>query len=161
MIVSDGSPIVTSADARAVADAAQEAVLAEIHPLPGGGSLSLEPTRALVAVDVDLGAGAGATVKRAARAANLAAIGEAARLLRLKGLAGLVVIDLVGRGHDGAAMLAAARPAFMPDQPGVAIAPLGRFGTLELTLPRRETPPIERSHWKQTGEGVSDPLPWT
>ncbi len=124
--------------ARHRADAAQEAVLETLYSLPGGGRLAIEPTRALTAIDVDLGDRPGADSKRAARAANLAALGEAARLLRLKGLGGLIAIDLVGRGHDGAALLAAARNAFSPDNPGVAIAPLSRFGVIELTIPRRE-----------------------
>jgi hypothetical protein len=54
------------------------------------------------------------------------------------------VIDLVGRGHDGAALLAAAREAFAPDNPGVAIGPVGRFGTMELSIPRRVRPVAER-----------------
>jgi Ribonuclease G/E len=55
-----------------------------------------------------------------------------------------VVIDLVGRGHDGNALLAAARAAFGPDNPGVSIGPVGRFGTMELSLPRRTRPLAER-----------------
>ena len=74
----------------------------------------------------------------------MAALGLAARLLRLKGLGGIVVIDLVGRGHDGNALMAAARTAFAPDNPGVAIGPVGRFGTMELALPRRIQPIVER-----------------
>src|SRR5205823_3914164 len=82
-----------------------------LHPLPGGGALAVEPTRALTAIDVDLGDRKGADAKRLTRAANLAAIELAARLLRLKSLGGIVVIDLVGRGHDAKALLAAARLA--------------------------------------------------
>ena len=124
--------------ARHRAEVAQEAVLETLYPLPGGGRIAVEPTRALTAIDVDLGDRPGVDSKRAARAANLAALSEAARLLRLKGLGGLIAIDLVGRGHDGAALLAAARNAFSADNPGVAIAPLSRFGVIELTIPRRE-----------------------
>ena len=127
-----------------MADAAEDEALQTIHALPGGGTLAIEPTRALTAVDVDLGERKGADGKRAARQANLAALSEAARLLRLKGLGGLVVVDLVGRGHDGAALLAAARHAFGPDNPGVAIGPVGRFGTMELSIPRRAAPVLER-----------------
>ncbi len=123
--------------ARSMADNAQDEALQTVFPLPGGGSLAVEPTRALTAIDVDLGARAGTEAKRAARAANFAALATAARVLRLKGLGGLVVIDLVGRGHDGPALLAAARAAFGPDNPGVALGPVSRFGTLELTVPRR------------------------
>ena len=135
--------IQTGAIARSMADGAQDEALETIFPLPGGGSLAVEPTRALTAVDVDLGARAGEEAKRAARAANFAALNAAARILRLKGLGGLVVIDLVGRGHDGPAMLSAARVAFAPDNPGVALGPVSRFGTLEITVPRRARPTLD------------------
>lgn len=123
--------------ARSVADEAEEEALQTVHPLSGGGTLAIEPTRALVAVDVDLGERKGQDAKRITRQANLTALAACARLLRLKGLGGIVVVDLVGRGHDGAALLAAARTAFAPDNPGVAIGPVGRFGTMELLIPRR------------------------
>jgi Ribonuclease G/E len=130
--------------ARAAADLAEAQALESVHPLPGGGTIAIETTRALTAVDVDLGERAGHEAKRAARAANLAALSEGARLLRLKGLSGLVVFDLVGKGHDGNALLNAARAAFGPDNPGVAIGAISRFGTLELTVPRRRAPVLER-----------------
>ncbi|WP_091742905.1 ribonuclease E/G [Phenylobacterium immobile] len=139
-----GAEPVGGLEAMTIADEAQSDVLEQVFNLPGGGSLSIEPTRALTAIDVDLGERKGADSKRAARAANLAAIAESARLLRLKGLGGLVVIDLVGRGHDGPALLTAARTAFAPDNPGVAIGPVGKFGAMELSLPRRVQPNFER-----------------
>ncbi len=113
-------------------------------PCRAADPASWRPTRALVALDVDLGAAPGADAKRAARAANFAALATAARALRLKGLGGLVVIDLIGRAHDAPALLAAARAAFAPDGPGVAFGPLGRFGTLEFTIPRRARPALHR-----------------
>jgi Ribonuclease G/E len=130
--------------AREVAAEAEAEALETIHPLPGGGTLAIEPTRALTAIDVDLGERKGADAKRVTRQANLAALSEAARLLRLKSLGGLVVVDLVGRGHDGNALMAAARAAFGPDNPGVAIGPVGRFGTMELSIPRRARPISEQ-----------------
>lgn len=139
-----GSELVQGPSARAVADEAQAEALEVLHPLPGGGLLAVEPTRALTAVDVDLGERKGSDAKRLTRQANLAAIALAARLLRLKALGGIVVLDLVGRGHDAAALMAAARAGFAPDNPGVAIAPVGRFGTMELSLPRRWTPIAEK-----------------
>jgi Ribonuclease G/E len=129
-------------EARDVADAAEDAALAVEHALPGGGSIAVESTRALTAIDVDLGSRKG-DPRRAARAANLAAVAEAARVLRLKGLGGLVVVDLIGRGHDGAALAAAARTALAPDEPGVSIGPVSRFGAFELVLPRRGRPVAE------------------
>jgi Ribonuclease E/G family len=142
--LSRDAPIAEGRMAREIADAAETEALERIHPLPGGGEIAIEPTRALVAVDVDVGARGGGDAKRVTRSTNLAALSEAARLLRLKGLGGLVVIDLAGRGHDAAALLAAARLAFAPDNPGVAMGQIGRFGTLELTLPRRERSVAER-----------------
>ena len=130
--------------AREVADEAEAEALQTLHALPGGGDIAIEATRALTAIDVDLSERKGGDAKRVTRQANMAALGMAARLLRLKGLGGIVVIDLVGRGHDGAALLAAARAAFGPDNPGVSIGPVGRFGTMELSLPRRSQPLLER-----------------
>jgi Ribonuclease G/E len=129
--------------ARDVADEAEAEALEVVHPLPGGGELAIEPTRALTAIDVDLSERKGGDAKRVTRQANMAALGMAARLLRLKGLGGIVVIDLVGRGHDGNTLLATARAAFGPDNPGVSIGPVGRFGTIELSLPRRTRPIAE------------------
>ena len=153
-----GAAITEGLVARAMADAAEDEALEIVHPLPGGGSLAIEPTRALTAIDVDLGERKGADAKRAARFANLAAMSEAARLLRLKGLGGLVVLDLVGRGHDGNALMSAARLAFAPDNPGVAIGPVGRFGTMELSIPRRTRPILERlseSNGRQTDRALA------
>ena len=138
-----GGKVTEGETARQIADEAEAEALAILHPLPGGGRLSIEPTRALTAIDIDVGERQGQETKRLARQANLAALGAAARLLRLKGLGGIVVFDLVGRGHDGAALTEAARAAFRPDNPGVAIGPISRFGTLELLIPRRTRPIAE------------------
>jgi Ribonuclease G/E len=141
--VAPRAELITGAAARRVADEAQEEALQTEFPLPGGGSVAIERTRALTAVDVDMGARPGPEAKRAARAANLAALNTTARVLRLKGLGGLVVIDLTGRGHDGPTLLSAARTAFAADNPGVALGPISRFGTLELTIPRRTRPALD------------------
>ena len=129
--------------ARAAADLAQAEVLETEFLLAGGGTIAVERTRACVAIDVDVAGRIGQGAKRVARATNLTALAEAARILRLKGLGGLVVIDLAGSGHDGGALLAAARIAFGPDNPGVAIGPVSRFGTLEIVIPRRLRPTLE------------------
>jgi Ribonuclease G/E len=124
--------------AREAADLAEEAALDPICRLPGGLVLSVEPTRALVAVDVDRG---GFTGK--ALAANLEAIAHAARLLRLKGLGGTVAIDLIGFPKEGAALRAAATRAFAADQPGVSVLAPSRLGLLQIAKPWRERPIAE------------------
>lgn len=138
----EGEPV-TGRIARQLADEAEAEILEVVHPLPGGGTIAIEPTRALTAIDVDVGERKGSEAKRVTRQANLAALAVAARVLRLKGLGGLVVFDMAGRGHDGAALMAAARAAFNPDNPGVSIGPISRFGTIELTVPRRGRPVTE------------------
>jgi Ribonuclease G/E len=99
-LVKAGSPTTGDKALLAVEEAEADA-LTTVFALPGGGDIAVEPTRALTAIDVDLGGREGADSKRAARQANMAAFSVAARTLRLKGLGGIVVFDLVGRGHDG------------------------------------------------------------
>ena len=137
-----GEAIVTGGAAREAADLAEEAALAELHPLADGISLAVQRTRGLTAVDVDLArAEAG---NRAILDANLRAVREAVRLLRLKGLGGLAVIDLVGKASEHAEILGAAKAAVGPDQPGVVVAGISRLGVLEIARPWRETPTAER-----------------
>ena len=132
-----GQEIVQGEAARDAADEAEDAALAGSHDLPGGIALHVTPTRALVAVDVDWAG----TVRPSAAAvmrANLGALAEAARLLRLKSLGGTIAIDLVGFPRDRDALQAAAREAFAPDGPGVSVLPVNRLGLLVLAKPHRE-----------------------
>ena len=130
--------IATGDEAREVADEAEEAALAVSHTLPGGIVLAIEPTRALVAIDVDR-AGAAAGAKGAAQS-NLAAIRHAARLVRLKSLGGTIVIDLIGFPAQPEAVRDEARRAFDPDQPGVTVLAPSRLGLLQVSRPHRERP---------------------
>jgi Ribonuclease G/E len=71
----------------------EEAVDALLRPevaLPGGGCMSIEPTRALVAVDVDTGSD---TSPAAPLKANIAAARALPRELRCRGIGGQVVVD--------------------------------------------------------------------
>lgn len=69
---------------------AVEALLAARVELEAGASVVIEPTRALVAVDVNTGPD---TSPAAALKANIAAARELPRQLRLRGLGGQVVVD--------------------------------------------------------------------
>lgn len=141
--VKAGSPTTGDKALLAVEEAEADA-LAVVFALSGGGDIAVEPTRALTSVDVDLGAREATDSKRASRQANMAALSVAARVLRLKGLGGIIVFDLVGRGHDGQALTTAARNAFAPDNPGVGIGAISKFGTLEMIVPRRAPPILDR-----------------
>ncbi len=129
--------VIIGAAAREAADEAEDEALAARHALGDGLVLTVEPTRALVSVDVDLSPGAG---RLRPVFANLAAIRQAARLLRLKSLSGTVVIDLVGGSRDEPRLLQEARTSFQPDQPGVVILPVSRLGLLQVARPHRERP---------------------
>jgi len=134
--------IIGGPQARAAADAAEEDVLQVTFKLHSGGSIAVEPTRALIAVDVDLGAASG-PARQAATRANREAILACARLTRLKGLGGAVVIDLAGKGHDGEALKGVATEAFAPDGPGVVLGAITRFGLWPIILPHRAAPVAE------------------
>lgn len=69
---------------------AVEALRAPRVALEGGGHMMIEPTRALVAVDVNTGPD---TTPAAALKANVAAARDLPRQLRLRGLGGQVVVD--------------------------------------------------------------------
>lgn len=64
--------------------------------LPGGGRITIEPTQALTAIDVDTGtASTGRDARSVARAVNARAAAEIARQLRLRRIGGLVVVDFL------------------------------------------------------------------
>lgn len=132
-------------EAREACDAAEAEALQTEHGLAGGARVFVEPTRALIAVDVDVGSSAmSGDARRRQSQANLAALRELPRLLRLKGLGGIVAVDLAGKGHDGAALAAVAKAAFARVYGSdAAIGPLSRFGVLQLRLPWVDTPVAE------------------
>lgn len=128
---------------RAKLDAAVEDALARIAPIAGGGVLSIEPTAALVAIDVDAGARQGSgDPERFALDLNVAAAHEAARQLRLRNLGGLIAIDFVSmRAKSHAKQLEdAVRLAFASDPWSVQFGALSRFGVFDLARAQLRTP---------------------
>ncbi|MGA9659116.1 MAG: ribonuclease E/G [Asticcacaulis sp.] len=117
-------------------DEARDTALNPSGPLPEGGHLSVERTRALIACDVDAAGGEGmATPKAFAKACNERAVQDIARRLRLSGLAGLVVIDLIGRRHDAAKLHTQLLKGCGPEAGRIITGPMGKFGTLEFVRP--------------------------
>lgn len=83
---------------RQIEEAASEA-MQRVCALPGGGSIAIDPARALTAIDVDAGDRLAAGDAGAfALGLNIAAAGEAARQLALRGIGGLVAIDFLRMG---------------------------------------------------------------
>jgi ribonuclease G len=107
----------------------------------GAGSLAVEATRALVAIDVDTG---GDNSPAAALKTNLAAVREAPRALRLRGLGGQIVIDFAPLAkRDRPRIEAALRMALRQDQVDTTIAGWTPLGHLELLRKRSRRPLTE------------------
>ncbi len=116
-----------------------EAALSPRVPLPGGGRLIIEETAALVAIDVDLGSEAGSSAKAAALACNQHAAAAIGREVRLRDLAGRIVIDFipVRRPAERAKILAALQAALDDDERAFRIGGWTRLGLVELTREKR------------------------
>jgi Ribonuclease G/E len=129
--------------AREAADAALEAVLSRRAPIPGGGMLSIEPTSAMVAIDVDSeGRKGSGDPERFARELNLAAALEIVRQIRLRALGGLVAVDFVSmRQEESRKAVSAAFKIALNTLPWqVQIAPMSRFGVIECAIEQLLTP---------------------
>lgn len=135
------APLECGPAAEAAADLAAETAVATTHALPGALRLTVETTRALAVVDVDFAPATPATPKRV-QEANLRAVRHAARLLRLKGLGGTAVIDLIGVPAAGLVRAEAAR-AFAPDGPDVRVLPPDALGLLAVARPHGRRPVAE------------------
>ena len=107
---------------------AVDAVLDAKEPLPGGGHLYIEPTRALVAVDVNTGRD---TSVAAGTKANMACARALPRALRLRGLGGQITLDLAPMAKkDRRVFETALRAALRGDSEETALAgwtPLGHY----------------------------------
>ncbi|MDO3410177.1 Rne/Rng family ribonuclease [Saccharibacillus sp. CPCC 101409] len=71
--------------------------------LPGGGYLVWDQTEALTVVDINTGkfTGADGSLETTVTDTNLEAAGEIARLLRLRDVGGIVIIDFIDMQEDG------------------------------------------------------------
>lgn len=107
--------------------------------LPSGGSIVIDRTEALTAIDVNSAKSTGSTgIEETAYRTNLEAADEVARQLRLRDLGGLVVVDFIDMGpsrnqRDVEHHLAVACAI---DRARVQIGHLSRFGLLELSRQR-------------------------
>ncbi len=109
--------------------------------LPSGGSMSVEATRAVVAVDINTG---GDTSPAAGLKANLAAAKELPRQLRLKGLGGQVVVDFAPMPKkDRRTLENALRAALKSDEVETSMIGWTQMGLFELSRKRARVPLAE------------------
>ena len=107
-------------------------------PLPGGARMSVESTRALVAVDVDTGQD---TSPAAALKANVAAARALPRVLRVRGLGGQIVIDAApSPKRDRPRIEQALRGALRADPVETAVLGWTALGHIELQRKRARAP---------------------
>ncbi|MEZ5796763.1 MAG: ribonuclease E/G [Paracoccaceae bacterium] len=110
-----------------------EALLSPRVDLPGAGHMVIEPTRALVAVDVNTGAD---TSPAASLKANVAAARELPRQLRLRGLGGQVVIDFAPVPKRDRTILDQVMKAAFKAEGEVTLAGWTTLGLYEMTRRR-------------------------
>lgn len=113
--------------------------------LKSGGSIIIEHTAALTAIDVNAGSaaeGRGGRGNDLAMATNLEAVDEAARQMRLRNLGGLIIIDLMAvKGLGGLGRIVTAMKAALAHDPaGPHVLGTTKAGLLEITRPRRRSP---------------------
>ena len=111
-----------------------DALLTPQVPLSSGGHMMIEPTRALVAVDVNTGPD---TSPAATLKANIAAARDLPRQLRLRGLGGQVVVDFAPMSKKDRAILEQVlRAAFKGESAETSLAGWTPLGLYELVRKR-------------------------
>ncbi len=117
--------------------------LDEIHEpivqLKSGGYIVINPTEALVAIDVNSGRSTRErNVEQTAYRTNLEAADEVARQLRLRDLAGLIVIDFIDMdvSRNNHAVERRLKEAMKSDRARIQIGRISPFGLLELSRQR-------------------------
>lgn len=107
--------------------------------LPSGGALVIDPTEAMVTIDVNSArATKGRDIEETALATNLEAAHEIARQLRLRDLGGLIVIDFIDMvtEENQKKVEQAIRHAVHSDRARIQISDISKFGLLELSRQR-------------------------
>ncbi len=115
--------------------------------LPSGGSLVIDHTEALVAIDINSArATKGSDIEATATNTNLEAADEIARQLRLRDLGGLIVIDFIDMESlkNQKAVEDRLRDAVKQDRARIQIGRISRFGLLEMSR-QRLRPALEES----------------
>ncbi len=116
--------------------------------LPSGGSIVINPTEALVSIDINSGrATRERHIEETALNTNLEAAAEIARQVRLRDLAGLVVIDFIDmddRKHVHQ-VERKVRESFKNDRARVQMGKISPFGLLELSRQRLRPSMLETS----------------
>jgi len=110
--------------------------------LPSGGTVVIEPTEALVSIDVNTGKNVGtARPEDTILRTNLEAAHEIARQLRLRDLGGIIVVDFIDmeRPEHRTRVVEAFTEALRRDPARTKVVGLSELGLLQLTRKRTRT----------------------
>lgn len=117
-----------------------ETLFQDYYILPGGGSLIIQETAALTAIDVNKGSD-----KRSKLSVNIEAAQEIARQMRLRNLGGIVVVDFLKISKkEEKALLKTLDDVTFTDPCTVQIHGITKLGLMEITRKRRTAPLDER-----------------
>jgi ribonuclease E len=116
--------------------------------LKSGGYLVINPTEALVSIDINSGRSTREHgIEQTAVGTNLEAAQEIARQLRLRDMAGLVVIDFIDMEHGSNVRKVekAMKAALADDRARIQVGRISSFGLLEMSRQRLRTGVLEAS----------------
>ena len=108
-------------------------------PLPSGGSLVIQPTEALVSIDVNSGkSNQEKNIEETALRSNMEAAEEVARQLRLRNLGGLIVIDFIdmNSSQNRQAVVQCLADSLANDKAKWTLGEISQFGLLEMSRQR-------------------------
>ncbi|WP_309601732.1 ribonuclease E/G [Sphingomonas sp.] len=116
--------------------------------LKSGGYLVINPTEALVSIDINSGrATKEHNIEQTAFATNIEAAHEIARQLRLRDMAGLVVIDFIDmeQNNHNRKVEKAMKDALKNDRARIQVGRISSFGLMEMSRQRLRTGVLEAS----------------
>ncbi|MBX7540567.1 Rne/Rng family ribonuclease [Qipengyuania sphaerica] len=114
--------------------------------LKSGGYLVINPTEALVSIDINSGRSTKEhNIEQTALSTNLEAAKEIARQLRLRDMAGLVVIDFIDQEHHSNTRKVerAMKDALKNDRARIQVGRISSFGLMEMSRQRLRTGVLE------------------
>ena len=117
--------------------------------LPSGGSIVIDPTEALVSIDINSArATKGSDIEETALNTNLEAADEICRQLRIRDIGGLVVIDFIDMNlpKHQRAVENRMREALELDRAKIQLNKISKFGLLEMSRQRMRPSLRETSH---------------
>jgi ribonuclease E len=130
------------------AEAQLESIFSPVVQLPSGGYIVINQAEALVAIDVNSGkATRERNVEATALKTNLEAASEACRQMRLRDLAGLIVIDFIDMEDmkNNRAVEKRMKDSLRIDRARVQTGRISQFGLFEISRQRRRAGVLELS----------------